>query len=348
MNTPLKTGLASFGMSGQVFHAPFIDVHAGFELTAIFERSKELSKEKYPKAQIVRSIEALCHDDSLELLVINTPDHTHYEFCKLALENGKHVIVEKPFTQTYAQAMELAELAEKNNLVLSIFHNRRWDGDFLTVKQVLNQELLGRLVSYEAHFDRFRNFIQKGTWKEDPSTGTGTLYNLGSHMIDQALVLFGKPASITADIRILRDGGKVDDFFELWLEYPQVKVKLCGSYLVKEPGPRYILHGIEGSFLKWGLDPQEDALKQGKLPNSPDWGKESSQHYGLINTTYDGKDMYENIPTLAGNYIDFYENIFHAIRHGQSLEVTPQQGADVVRVIEAAMESARWKKAIAF
>jgi scyllo-inositol 2-dehydrogenase (NADP+) len=288
----------------------------------------------------------LCRDDDLELIVVNTPDHLHYEQCKLALEHGKNVIVEKPFTQKYSEAAELIELAERKNLMLTVFQNRRWDGDFLTVSKIIDKKLLGRLVSYEAHFDRFRNFIQEDTWKEEASKGTGTLFNLGSHLIDQAIVLFGRPDSVVADIRALREGSLVDDTFELWLQYPDVKVTVAASYLVREPGPRYSLHGTEGSWLKWGIDPQEDDLKLGKIPGSEGWGKEPPEEYGLLHTTFDGKDMKEKLPTDPGNYPAFYENIHYVLRENGTLAVKAEESAMVTKIIEAAFESHKLKKTV--
>jgi scyllo-inositol 2-dehydrogenase (NADP+) len=346
MSNPIRTGLVSYGMSGMVFHAPLLYANKNFELSKIVERSRQESVKKYPDVTIVRSIEELCIDDSLELVVINTPDHTHYEFCKQALEHSKNVIVEKPFTLKYREAAELVELAAKKNLMLTVFQNRRWDGDFLTARKVIDQKLLGRLVSYEAHFDRYRNFIQEDTWKEDAKTGTGTLYNLGSHLIDQALVLFGKPESVVADIRALRDGSAVDDTFELWLQYPDVKVTVAASYLVREPGPRYSLHGTDGSWLKWGIDPQEDDLKMGKIPGSEGWGKEPPEDYGLLHTTIDGKDLKEKLPTEPGNYPAFYENVHKVLRENGTLAVKAEESAMVTRIIEAAFESQKSKKAV--
>ncbi len=343
---PVKTAIASYGMSGMVFHAPLISTNKKFDLYKILERKHSRSRERYPDSVIVRSFEDLCKDDKIELIIVNTPDNTHYELTKQALEAGKHVVTEKPFTQKYDDAMKLAELADKKGLILSVFHNRRWDSDFLTVKKVISENLLGRLVEYESHFDRFRNFIRAGTWKEDPDTGTGTLYNLGSHMIDQALVLFGKPSAVTADIRIFRSGGRIDDIFELWLQYPDIKVSVCGSYLVREPGPRYILHGTEGSFLKWGIDPQEEDLKQGKLPAGDDWGKEKSNEHGLLHTTINGINLRRQYESLQGNYQIYYDEIYKAIREGSSPPVSAMQAGLVIRIIEAAFESVKTMRAV--
>ncbi len=343
---PVKTALASFGMSGLVFHGPLLDADKRFELVKVLERTKNETVKKYPYAKIVRSFDELCKDDSIELIVVNTPDHTHYELCRKALEHEKHVVVEKPFTQKYAEALELIELAEKKNLLLTVFQNRRWDGDFLTVKKAIENKLLGRLVSYEAHFDRFRNYIQPDTWKEDSQTGTGTLFNLGSHLIDQALVLFGKPDAVTADIRALRTSSDVDDTFELWLHYPDIRVSLSASYLVREPGPRYTLHGTEGSLLKWGIDPQEAELKKGVIPGSKGWGEEPESEFGLLHTTLQGKDVKEKLATIPGNYPAFYANLYSAIRHGEKLAVNPAEAAMVTKIIEAAFISHKEKRAV--
>ncbi len=335
----IGVGLASFGMSGQVFHAPLLSVHPGFEIISILERTRSLSREKYPEVKIVRKYSELLANGNIELVVVNTPDSFHYEMAREALEEGKDVILEKPFVLDSRQGDELIALAANRGCLLSVFQNRRWDGDFLTIREILGKGLLGRLVEYEAHFDRYRNFIQENTWKEDPASGTGLIYNLGSHLIDQALVLFGKPAYVTADIRIQRTGGKVDDAFTLWLGYPEVKVTLKASYLVKEPGPRYILHGTEGSFLKHGIDPQEEALKKGDLPGGPGWGAVPEENWGRLNTEigpYSGP-----YKTLPGNYGAYYENIYRVMTGQADLAVTAAQANMVIRVIEAAVKSSQ-------
>lgn len=344
--TPVTTALASFGMSGLVFHGPLLSTNKGFHLSTILERKKNESIKYHPEAKIVRTFQEICDNDQIELVVINTPDQTHYDLTKLALKHGKHVVVEKPFTLQYEQALELIDLAKLNGLVLSVFQNRRWDGDFMTVQQVIANDLLGRLVSFESHFDRYRNYIQGNTWKEDASTGTGTLYNLGSHMIDQALVLFGKPDWVFADVRNMRTAGKIDDSFDIWMAYPDVKVKVCGSYLVREPGPRYTLHGTEGSFLKWGIDPQEEALKAGKLPGLPEWGEEPEEEWGLLHTRIEGKDYRGRYHTVPGDYTQFYDNLYLAIRHNEPLAVKPEESALGIKIIEACFESAQRKKVV--
>ncbi len=345
---PIKTGLASYGMSGLVFHAPLVHVHPGFELTKIVERSYKGSKERYPDVHVVRSFDELLEDDHLELIVVNTPDATHFKYVKQVLEANKHVIVEKPFTMTVDEAEKLIALSMKHGKVLSVFQNRRWDGDYLTVKKVIQEKLLGRLVSFESHFDRYRNFIQQDTWKEVPNAGAEIVYNLGAHMIDQAYELFGMPESVSADIGIQRTGGKVDDFYNIVLRYPDIHASLKSSYMVREEGPRYILHGTEGSFLKWGLDPQEVDLKAGKYPNEPDWGVEPRKLWGKLNTDLNGLHFTGRIETIPGNYLAYYDNIHDVIRKKAELIVKPEQSLDVMRIIEGVIESNGAGKVIDF
>jgi len=345
---PIKTGIASYGMSGLVFHAPLLHVNPGFEMTKIVERSYKGSKERYPDVHVVRSFEDLIKDDQLELIIVNTPDATHFEYCKSALEAGKHVVVEKPFTMTSVEAEKLISLSKKRNRLLSVFQNRRWDGDYLTVKNIIKNQLLGRLVSFESHFDRYRNFIQPNTWKEEPNAGAEIVYNLGAHMIDQAYDLFGMPISISADIGIQRSDGKVDDFYNIILRYDKIQVNLKSSYLVREEGPRYILHGTDGSFLKWGIDQQEEDLKAGKYPDEPDWGAEPRKLWGKLNTEISGLHFTGRIETIPGNYQTYYNSIYQAIRHGAELIVKPEQSLDVMRIIEAAIKSNKTGHSISF
>lgn len=341
----IKTGLAAYGMSGQVFHAPFISTNPHFELTAITERSKNLSKERYPEADTVRSFDELLDRKELELIVVNTPDSSHYEYARRALEAGKHVVVEKPFTQTVEQGNELVALAAEKELMLSVYQNRRWDSDFLTVKDILEKQLLGRLVEFESTFPRFRNFIKQGTWKETGEAGGGIAYNLGAHVIDQAVQLFGMPEAIFADIAILRDNGLVDDYFIIHLlkpeKAPNVKITLKASYLMCEHEPRFTLHGTEGSFVKYGLDRQEEDLTNGLMPDSPHWGEESPEIWGLLHTKKESLEVREKYPSIPGNYSAFYENIYQHIRNGETLQSDARGVVDVIRLIEAAWESSR-------
>jgi len=336
---PINTALCSYGMSGLVFHGPLLEAHPGYKVTKILERNRHESKDKHSGSQLVRNFDDLIDDPTIELVVVNTPDHLHVDMATRAMEAGKNVVVEKPFTLKASEADHLIKIAEKQGVVLSVYHNRRWDGVFLTVKEVLASGKLGRLVDFEVHFDRFRNYI-KESWK-DQANGTGTLYNLGSHLVDQALTLFGIPDRLFCDTRMLRDGALTDDSYDLWLHYPEFKCMLRSSYLVREPGPSFMLHGTEGSFLAWGSDPQERDLKDGLIPGSDGWGVDPSFSHARINTDFEGEHIEGDYPLHAGNYMEYYDNIHEAIRNNASLIVTAQQARDVIRVIEAAYESSR-------
>ncbi len=335
----VKTAIASYGMSGIVFHGPLLEKHPGFKIVKILERKKFNSEGKHPGAQLVRTYADILEDPETELVVVNTPDYLHFEMAKAALTAGKHVVVEKPFTLRSSEAGEIIRIAKEKGLMVSVFQNRRWDGDFLTVKKVISEGSLGRLVSFESHFDRFRNYIQD-SWKEEKSLGAGTLYNLGSHMIDQALQLFGMPQYLFADVRGQRTNSSVDDSFDIFMHYPGVKCLVRGSYLVKEEGPRYILHGTEGSFVKSGLDPQEEALKKGVVPGSKGWGEDNPAFHGILNTGIGGQEIRETYPTLPGSYLSYYDNIYEHLVNGSALSVKPEESRDVIRIIEAAYLSA--------
>ncbi|MDF9798912.1 scyllo-inositol 2-dehydrogenase (NADP+) [Catalinimonas alkaloidigena] len=335
----INTALAAYGMSGRVFHAPLLDAHAGFKLHSILQRSKNDARQKYPDLKVVSDYQALLDNEAVELIIVNTPEYLHYEMASQALEAGKHVVLEKAFTPTTSEARQLIDLAQKQAKMLSVFQNSRWHGDFLTIKQVVDHKLLGELVDYEAHYDRYRNYVEENNWKEEPHPGTGVLYNLGSHMIDQVLVLFGWPQSVQADIRIQRPGGKVEDNFELILAYDQLKVTLKSSYLVREPGPRYVLHGSKGSFVKHGADPQEALLKSGRSPLEEGWGQEKKGHWGKINTDINGLHMQGEVETLPGSYLGYYDSIYAAIREGKEPEVKASQAMQVIAIIEAAIKS---------
>ena len=343
---PISTALLSYGMSGLVFHGPLIKVHSGFELTTIVQRKSSVPPALFPKTKIVQHVDDVIKDPSIELIVVNTPNETHYEFSRKALEAGKHIIVEKPFTITTAEADQLIQLAKAKGKTLTVFQSRRWDGDFLTVKKVVENKLVGKLVEFEAHYDRFRNYIEPNTWKEEKALGTGILYNLGSHMLDQALVLFGMPQEVDARVGIQRPGGQVDDFYDIRLQYDGFHVIIKSSYLVREQGPRYMLHGTEGSFTKYGTDLQEQALKDGGVPGSPGWAVEGKAMWGKLNTTLGGVHVEGNVETIPGNYPGFYQNVYDAIREGKPLAVKPEEARDVIKLIEACYESNELRKAI--
>lgn len=344
MAKKIRTALLSYGMSGEVFHAPLLEAHGGFEIVSILQRY--MAKPVRHQYRVVGDYREILNDASVELVVVNTPNDSHFIYATEALNAGKHVIVEKPFTVTSNEADQLISLARKNNRLLTVFQNRRWDADFLTVRSVLEKNLLGKLVECEIHYDRFRNYIEANTWKEEAKPGTGILYNLGSHLLDQAHVLFGMPAFIDARMGIQRPGGSVDDFFDIRMEYEGFFVILKSSYLVREQGPRFTLHGTEGSFVKSGIDPQEQDLKDKKIPGSKGWGSEPQTAWGKLNTTIEGKHHDGLFETVPGNYLAFYENVYHALQDGRDLIVKPDQARDVIRLIEACQESNRTRCAV--
>jgi predicted dehydrogenase len=334
-------------MSGWVFHAPFIAINPAFELHGVWERTKNLASEKYPGVKTFRSLEELLADEAVELVVVNTPNATHFEYTKKALEASKHVVVEKPFTITVAEAQSLAELAVKRGRVLTVYQNRRFDSDFRTVRKVVEQGLLGQIVEAEIHYDRFKEEPGPKLHKETPGPGTGLLYDLGSHLIDQVLQLFGMPEAVFADIAIMRKLSKVDDYMEVLLYYPNLRVRVKSSYTVREATPSYAFHGTKGSFIKARTDVQETALQANKQPGGSDWGVEPESERGLLHTEKDGKIIREYIESEKGNYGDFYSLLFKSIREGDPLAVTPRQATDIIRIIEAAYESNRSRQVVA-
>ena len=343
---PINTAICSFGMSGWVFHAPFISTHSGFHFYAVWERSKNLAQEKYPAVKTYRTLEEVLADDAIELVVVNTPNTTHYDYTKQALLAGKHVVCEKPFTVTVAQAEELIALADEKKLKLSVFQNRRYDSDYKTIKSVLDQKLLGNIVEAEFHFDRFKEEISPKAHKEVPMKGTGALYDLGSHLIDQALQLFGMPTAVFADIAVMRPVSQVDDYFEVLLYYPSSRVRIKGSYQVREALPGYVLHGSKGSFIKPKTDMQEAQLQAGMLPTDAAYGIEPETEKGLLHTEVDGNIIKEYIPSHNGNYTDYYEGIYQSIRNNAPLPVTATEGMQVIKIIEAAFKSSEEKRVI--
>ena len=341
----IKTALLSYGMSGKVFHAPFLTFHPGFELTGSWERSKKVIHLDFPKVKSYESIEELL-DDDVDLVVINTPVATHYEYTKKVLQAGKHAIVEKAFTTTVAEAQELLALAKEKRLKLAVFQNRRWDSDFKTVQKIIFDELLGEIVEAEFHFDRYNRLLSPKQHKETISSGSGILKDLGPHIIDQALCLFGIPRSVFADIRITRKNSLVDDYIDIVLYYPNFRVRLKAGFFVREANPAYVIHGKKGSFLKPRGDVQEDQLKLGKKPNLINWGTESIEKIGLLHTEIDGKIINEMIPTLQGNYYDFFEGVYDSILNDSIEPVTAADGVAVMQIIEAAIQSSVQRKVI--
>lgn len=350
MDGIIEVGLIGYGLAGQVFHAPIIDSTKGLHLKTVVERHDQIAQKRYPWIHSVKSVEEVFIDPDLDLVVIAAPNETHYTYARQALEAGKHVVVDKPFTVTSKEAQELIELAQERNLLISTFQNRRWDGDFQTVRKVIQQGLLGQLVECEIHYDRFINYLRPNTWKEDNYPGSGILYDLGSHLIDQAQTLFGLPKSVRADIRRQREASQIDDNFEVILNYESgVKVTLKASMFVREKGPHFVVHGTKGSFVKYGLDPQEEALKQGIMPNDHSfWGQEPKENWGILNTELDGIHLEGKVETIRGDYRAYYENIYLVMSQGLELAVKPEEARNTIRIIEFAIASHKQQCTLAY
>jgi scyllo-inositol 2-dehydrogenase (NADP+) len=347
----IKVGIAGFGLAGRVFHAPFVSAVPGLQLSTIFQRSGDTPQAAYPGAHIVRSLQDLLNSD-VSLIVVATPNATHFEFAKAALQAGKHVVVDKPVTGTSEEAAELDTLARSMGLLFAPFHNRRWDGDFLTLKKLIAEGTLGRVASLESHFDRFRPVQRQGTWKEQAGDTHSLLMDLGPHLIDQALALFGRPDSVWGSSRADRDVTEIQDAFDIALRYTveqkPLTVWLRSTMLAADPSSRFLVHGTKGSFRKLGVDPQEPAIVSGaKVPPMADesWLHESESAWGTLtiapNPAEPAKLERTQVETLRGDYRNFYANVRDAVRGNSPLAVTGQDAVRTLRVIEMVLESSR-------
>ena len=346
MSDEIRVGLIGYGMAGRVFHAPVIASVPGLRLAKVVERRANESAERYPSVEVVRDADEVIGDDEIDLVTVATPNASHFDLARRALVAGKHVVVEKPFTTTSAEADELIKLARERGRLITVNQNRRWDGDFLTVRRLVGAGLLGRLVEYESHYDRFRSAPKPNAWREAEGPGSGILFDLGSHLVDQAQVLFGLPRTITADIRIQRDFATTDDNFELILDYERLKVTLEAGMLVREPGPRFALHGTRGSFVKFGMDPQEEALKAGRTPAGPGWGEEPEERWGTLDAEIGGLHVAGRVETVAGAYQAFYRNVLDAIAGRAEIAVTPDEARNTIRTLELAVQSNRERRTV--
>jgi len=343
----LNAGIVGFGVAGRFFHAPLISAASGMRVAAIVQRHGDEARAAYPEARIHRDFDALLGDPGIDLVVVATPNALHAPQAEAALTAGKHVVVDKPFTITSGEADRLIAVARETGRVLSVYQNRRWDADFLTLRRVIEAGWLGRVVEYEAHFDRFRPNLKTGAWRETDAPGGGILYDLGAHLIDQALQLFGLPETVGGDLRTQREGAAAPDYFHLDLGYPGVKVTLKAGMLVREAGPQFIVHGTRGSFTKYGRDPQEDRLRAGASPLAAGFGDEARERWAALDTEVDGLHVQARVESMPGRYLAYYENVRDAILAGAPLAVTPEQARDVIRVIEAAQRSQASRSAVA-
>src|SRR2546427_5480075 len=276
----LNVGLVGLGFAGKTFHAPVIRAVEGLRLTTIVQRHGGGAPDpRYADVEFVRSVDELL-SRAVDLVVIATPNTSHHPIAKQCLLAGRHVVIDKPFTTTVVEADELVQFGAAQHRVLSVYHNRRYVGDFVTLQTLLSEGVLGRVTTFESHFDRFRPELRPGAWREQSLPGSGLWFDLGAHLLDQALVLFGSPQAISADIRVERAGAAADDAFDVTLHYPHMRALLRATMLAVSPGPTLAVHGTGGSFIKYGVDPQEEALKSGHTPDESHWDAEPAEMYG--------------------------------------------------------------------
>ena len=338
----IDAGVVGFGLGGRAFHASIIHAVAGLRLAAIVQRSGNSAQEVYPEAKIVRDVDELLAMPSISLVAISTPNETHFPLAKKCLEAGRHVVVDKPFTTTLEQARELVAIARKNGKIVTVYQDRRFDGDYRTVQKILVERTLGKVVRFQSAFDRCRPQIRPGSWKEKPALGSGVFYDLGPHLLDQALQLFGPPEQVLADIRIEREGSAVDDAFEVTFYYHDGKrACLNASMLAPDPRPHYRIQGTRGLYIKQGLDPQEALLREGQPAAGDDWGVESEREWGTL-TLWNGAEVVtEKVPTLRGDYRDFYAQVRDAILGTAKPPVTFDEALRLMYTLELCVQSSR-------
>jgi scyllo-inositol 2-dehydrogenase (NADP+) len=342
----IDVGLIGFGLAGRFFHAPVISAIPGLRLAAILQRNRDEAARDYPHVQVVRSLDEMLAIKSIRLIVIASPNQTHFPFAKQCLEVGRNVVVDKPFTNTVAEAVELLGIAQQQERLLTVYHNRRFDADFQALRSYLATGELGRIVRFESHYDRFRPQGKQGAWREKPGPGSGILYDLAPHLIDHALMLFGRPEAISADVRIERDSGVTDDAFDLCLVYPRsMRAKLSATMLGLTPRPRFVVLGTGGSFVKREFDPLENALRSGQIPDSADWMIENQDRWGEVNTVENGQSVRKRVRSF-GDWRDFYVNVRDALLGKAQLLVTPQQVLDVMVALELAKQSSAEKRVL--
>ena len=348
--TNIRTGVIGYGLSGRVFHAPFIDVVEGYTLSKISTANAERSaaaKERYPNTEVVADAESIINDPNIDLVIVTSPNTDHFKWAKEALLAGKHAVVEKPFTVDVAEADELLEIAKKAGKILTVYHNRRFTSDTKTVKKLLDSGLLGEIVDYETHFDRYRTDPRpNGAWREQPLPGSGIFYDLGSHLIDQALWFFGMPEAVTAEIKSQRPWAEADDHFDVRLHYPTFTATLKSGMICRIPGATYMLHGTNGSFVKYGLDVQEATIDGGAIPVGKDWGKEPEEIWGSINAEYKGVKFNGKVESEPGDYKEYFINLRDAINGKAEIAVKAEEARNVMKIIELAFQSSKERRTI--
>lgn len=336
----INTALVSFGMSGKVFHAPFIATNPNFNLVGSWERSTKNIEAAYPGSKSFSSYEELLADPTIDLVVVNSPNDTHYSYTKSALLAGKHVVCEKAFTNTSIEAKELDELAQQKGLKLAVYQNRRFDADFLTLQQLIREDAIGDFLDIQLSFERYRTTLSPKAHKEAVTPGAGLLYDLGPHLVDQALVLSGMPYAVFADIRITRKVSLVDDYFTIILYYPSHRITLTSGMVFMTQLPGYKVYGTKGSFIKNRSDIQEATLIAGNKPTMANWGVEQETDFGTLYTDHNGIITHRIIPSIPGNYGVFYDRMADAIINNGPLPTTAKEATNTIRILEAARKSA--------
>ncbi|PIP92614.1 MAG: oxidoreductase [Bdellovibrio sp. CG12_big_fil_rev_8_21_14_0_65_39_13] len=339
----IKTGIVGFGLSGKTFHGSLLRANTSFEITKVFSSRIQEINEHLPRAKAVQTVDEVFNDQEIELVIITGPNNTHYEQTKQALLKGKHVVCEKPFVTKVAEGEELIQLAQEKNLILTVFQNRRWDSDFLTVSELIKSNRFGKIKQFESHFDRWRPHTRVGKWKELPGEGGGTFYDLGAHLIDQVLCLFGTPDSVFADLGQQKEVKGVDDYFHILMKYGEMRVILHSSSYVLET-PRFQIYGDRGSFVKYGFDVQENSLRAGHDPNEMSFGQEDTELRGIFKDFEHSTS--ETIETQRGHYVSFYNNLYQAIveRDSRKIPVTPESSLEVIKMIQTLILSSKEKR----
>lgn len=341
MQNPIVTGLMAYGMSGKIFHAPFLETHPGFKLYAVLERNNKLAIEDYPEIRSYDTAEDILNDPEIELLVINTPNNTHFELAKKALLAGKNVLIEKPAATSAEEVKELFELGKSQGKKVMIYQNRRFSSDFLATKKVIESGKLGQPIEVHLRYDRYRDFIGPKKFKETPLPGSGILYDLGSHLLDQTISLFGKPLAFHKTLGNYRPGTQVDDYAHLHLKYPnQLNVFITVSMLVADPQPGIVIHGTKGSFIKSFCDTQEEQLQSGLFfPGDEGFGKEPAGSEGQLTIiNKDGEKCTELIASEVGDYRVIFEAVYQTIRNEQNFPVKEEEILMQMELLEMPVE----------
>jgi scyllo-inositol 2-dehydrogenase (NADP+) len=343
----INVGLIGFGLAGRAFHAQVISRVPGLRLAAILQRKGDEAAVAYPDAKIVRSLDELLALPEIQLVVIASPNETHAPLAHAAMAAGRDVVVDKPFTTSYAEAVDLVNFAEKSRRFLTVYQNRRYDGDFQAIRELVSAGTLGRIVRFETCYDRFRPNFKPNAWREKAEPGAGILFDIGPHVIDHAMVLFGLPEAITADVRIERQGGLADDAFDIMFHYPNsLRAVLSSNILAVMPRPRFLLFGTKGAFLKRTVDPQENNLRFGNLPEKGSWGAESEENWGLLTLSDGTSTTQRRIPSGTGDYRDFYANVRDVIEGKAKPFVSLQHALDVMRALELCRASSEQQRTL--